>query len=296
MTAALEVERVSHAFGRTRALDEVSLRVEEGSFTALLGVNGAGKTTLFSLITRLYDNVSGRIAVFGHDLRQTPGPALAELGVVFQSRALDADLSVAQNLAYHAALHGLPARLGRARAAEVLAQVGLAERARSRVRELSGGQQRRAEIARCLMHRPRLLLLDEPTTGLDPQARVMIWRQLLALKRQGKTLLLTTHYMDEAERLCDMILMIDNGAVLDSGTPRDLIGRHVKAHVLEIDKPLPRELPLAQTEDLGDSVLLFVDEVQSVLEAMPPETVFNHRPANLEDVFLRLTGRQLRER
>ena len=167
MTAALEVERVSHAFGRTRALDEVSLRVEEGSFTALLGVNGAGKTTLFSLITRLYDNVSGRIAVFGHDLRQTPGPALAELGVVFQSRALDADLSVAQNLAYHAALHGLPARLGRARAAEVLAQVGLAERARSRVRELSGGQQRRAEIARCLMHRPRLLLVDFPPAADD---------------------------------------------------------------------------------------------------------------------------------
>ncbi|MCB2054819.1 MAG: ATP-binding cassette domain-containing protein [Geminicoccaceae bacterium] len=224
MTAALEVERVSHAFGRTRALDEVSLRVEEGSFTALLGVNGAGKTTLFSLITRLYDNVSGRIAVFGHDLRQTPGPALAELGVVFQSRALDADLSVAQNLAYHAALHGLPARLGRARAAEVLAQVGLAERARSRVRELSGGQQRRAEIARCLMHRPRLLLLDEPTTGLDVQARAEVVRIARALAATtGAGVLWATHLFDEIEPE-DRVVLLHRGRVLAADTARVISG------------------------------------------------------------------------
>ena len=155
MTDALDVDTVSHAFGKLEALDGVSLTVPAGRFVALLGVNGAGKTTLFSLVTRLYDNVTGRIAVCGHDLRRTPGPALAELGVVFQSRALDADLSIAQNLAYHAALHGLPRRIARDRARETVAAVGLADRMGKRVAELSGGQQRRAEIARALLHRPR---------------------------------------------------------------------------------------------------------------------------------------------
>ena len=151
---------------------------------ALLGVNGAGKTTLFSLITRLYDNVSGRIEVSGHDLRRAPGPALAEMGVVFQTRALDADLTVAQNLAYHAALHGLSASLARRRAVEVAAQVGLSELLRSRVARLSGGQQRRAEIARALLHSPGLLLLDEATTGLDVQSRREVVRIVRGLAAQ----------------------------------------------------------------------------------------------------------------
>jgi ABC-2 type transport system ATP-binding protein len=224
MTPALAVSGVSHAFGKTRALDDVSLTVETGAFVALLGVNGAGKTTLFSLVTRLYDNVSGRIAVCGHDLRRAPGPALAQMGVVFQSRALDADLTVAQNLAYHAALHGLSAEMARGRAAEVAAQVGLSELMRARVSRLSGGQQRRAEIARALLHRPRLLLLDEPTVGLDVQARAEVACVVRTLTEgDGVGVLWATHLLDEIEP-SDAVVILHKGRVLASGQADGLAG------------------------------------------------------------------------
>ena len=224
MTPALAVEGVSHSFGRAQALDDVSLRVGEGEFVALLGVNGAGKTTLFSLVTRLYDNVSGRIEIFGVDVRRRPGPALAELGVVFQSRALDADLTVAQNLAYHAALHGLDRATARERGAAAAEAVGLADRMGLRVAGLSGGQQRRAEIARALLHRPRLLLLDEPTVGLDVQARrevVRIVRDLAAAAGVG--VLWATHLFDEIEPK-DSVVVLHGGEVLARGRAAELAG------------------------------------------------------------------------
>jgi ABC-2 type transport system ATP-binding protein len=222
VSPVLAVEHVSHAFGKTRALDDVSLSVGEGAFVALLGVNGAGKTTLFSLITRLYDNVSGRIEVCGHDLRRAPGPALAEIGVVFQSRALDADLTVAQNLRYHAALHGLPAARARVRAGEVAAQVGMSALLMSRVSRLSGGQQRRAEIARALLHRPRLLLLDEPTVGLDVQARAEVVRIVRALgAAEGVGVLWATHLLDEIEP-ADKVVVLHKGRVLATDTAEGL--------------------------------------------------------------------------
>ena len=226
MTSVLEVSGVSHAFGRLKALDDVSLTVGEGAFVALLGVNGAGKTTLFSLVTRLYDNVSGRIAVCGRDLRSHPGPALAEMGVVFQSRALDADLSVAQNLAYHAALHGLPRSLARNRAREVLAQVELGDLSRTRVSRLSGGQQRRAEIARALLHEPSLLLLDEPTVGLDVRSRAEVVRAVRALAADaGVGVLWATHLLDEIEP-ADQVVVLHKGRVLATGRAERLAGRH----------------------------------------------------------------------
>jgi ABC-2 type transport system ATP-binding protein len=225
MTDALTIAGVSHAFGRLKALDDVSLRVPAGGFVALLGVNGAGKTTLFSLATRLYDNVSGRIEVFGHDLRRDPGPALAALGVVFQSRALDADLTVAQNLAYHAALHGMARRAARARAAEAVGLVGLGDRLGARVATLSGGQQRRAEIARALMHRPRVLLLDEPTVGLDVQARREVVRLVRALAADaGVGVLWATHLFDEIEP-DDEVVVLHLGRVLATGRADALPGR-----------------------------------------------------------------------
>ena len=216
MTAALDIDRVSHNFGRVHALSEVSLSVPRGSFTALLGVNGAGKTTLFSLITRLYDNTSGKISVAGHDLRRQPGAALARLGVVFQSRALDADLTVAQNLTYHAALHGIPRRAAMIRAAEVLAQVGLSDRLHSRVSALSGGQSRRAEIARALIHRPEILLLDEPTVGLDVISRAEVVALTRDLTAQGVSALWATHILDEIQPQ-DGLVILHQGRVLAQG-------------------------------------------------------------------------------
>ena len=221
---ALSVENVSHNFGATQALTDVSLSVPRGGFTALLGVNGAGKTTLFSLITRLYDNSSGRIRVAGHDLRRAPSKALARLGVVFQSRALDADLTVMQNLSYHASLHGLPAADARRRIADVLAQVDLLDKDGTRVAALSGGQQRRAEIARALIHEPDLLLLDEATVGLDVKSRaevLALTRRLIA--ERGVSALWATHIMDEVEP-DDALIVLHRGRVLEQGRAGDIAG------------------------------------------------------------------------
>lgn len=224
MTAALEIEHVSHSFGAVQALKDVSLTVPRGGFTALLGVNGAGKTTLFSLITRLYSNRSGSIRLAGYDMRQQPAQALARLGVVFQSRALDADLTVAQNLTYHASLHGMPRHQARARIDEVLAQVGLDSRAGQRVNALSGGQTRRAEIARALIHHPDLLLLDEATVGLDVKSRA----EVLALTRRliadhGVSALWATHIMDEVQP-DDGLVILHQGQVLRQGRAGDIAG------------------------------------------------------------------------
>lgn len=222
---ALCVAHLSHSFGAVQALKDVSLSVPRGRFTALLGVNGAGKTTLFSLITRLYDNASGSISVAGHDLRREPGKALARLGVVFQSRALDADLSVAQNLHYHAALHGIPRRAARTRMAEVLAQVGLSDKAAARVSSLSGGQQRRAEIARALIHQPELLLLDEATVGLDVKSRAEVLALTRRLTETGVSALWATHILDEITP-DDGLIILHRGQVLESGRAGDITADH----------------------------------------------------------------------
>ena len=226
MTAALQIDHVSHNGGAVQALDDVSLTVPRGGFTALLGVNGAGKTTLFSLVTRLYNNRSGMIRVAGHDLRREPSQALARLGVVFQSRAMDADLTIRQNLIYHASLHGIPGRLARPRIDQVLGQVDLADKADTRVTALSGGQSRRAEIARALIHSPDLLLLDEATVGLDVKSRaevLALTRRLIA--RDGVSALWATHIMDEIDPADDLVIL-HRGRVLRQGRAADIAGPH----------------------------------------------------------------------
>ncbi len=216
--AVLSVSGVSHNFGACKALEGVSLTVPHGSFTVLLGLNGAGKSTLFSLITRLYDNVSGEILILGHDVRRRPTAALQRLGVVFQSRTLDADLSLHQNLIYHAALHGIPRREAARRAAEALELVGLSERAGEKVRHLSGGQARRVEIARSMMHRPGLLLLDEPTVGLDIGSRESVLSIVRSLvEKQGLGVLWATHLIDEIAP-DDRLVVLHKGRVLFTGT------------------------------------------------------------------------------
>ncbi|SMF60044.1 ABC-2 type transport system ATP-binding protein [Tistlia consotensis] len=214
---ALEVAGVSHRFGQRVALDGVSFRLRPGEFTVLLGRNGAGKTTLFSLVTRLYGNQSGAIRVFGRDLKRRPSEALSRIGAVFQQRTLDLDLTVAQNLLYHAALHGMPRRLARERMAAELARIGLAERAADRVRQLSGGQLRRVEIARALVHRPRLLLCDEATVGLDIESRRTILEHMRALVRDERLALLwATHLVDEVVP-GNRVIILHRGKVLADG-------------------------------------------------------------------------------
>lgn len=220
---ALSVAGVSHAFGERRALADVSLEVPAGSFTVLLGLNGAGKSTLFALITRLYDNVGGEIRVCGHDVRRSPSVALREIGVVFQSRALDADLSVLQNLAYHAALHGFGRAVASARAMALLGMVGLGDKAHDKLRSLSGGQARRVEIARALLHEPRCLLLDEATVGLDIGARegvIDLVRELVAHRRLG--VLWATHLIDEIAP-SDRVVVLHKGRVLFEGSHDGLL-------------------------------------------------------------------------
>jgi ABC-2 type transport system ATP-binding protein len=215
--AALTIERVSHHYGARRALDDVSFSVAPANFTALLGLNGAGKSTLFSLITRLFGVQAGHISIFGHDIGRDPGEALRRMGVVFQPRTLDLDLSVTQNLLYHAALQGIDRREARLRAAEVLSRIGLADRSVSKVRDLSGGQMRRLEIARALLHRPRLLLLDEATVGLDVKARADILshvRRLIA--EQGIGALWATHLFDEIVSSDDLVVL-HQGRILAHG-------------------------------------------------------------------------------
>ncbi len=235
---ALSVENVSHSFGRRMALDAVSLSVPSGTFTALLGLNGAGKTTLFSLVTRLYDNASGTIRVCGFDVRRETPQALSRLGIVFQSRTLDLELTVRQNMVYHATLHGIGFRAARERAAELLEQVALAERANDKVRQLSGGQMRRLEIARALLHRPRLLLLDEPTVGLDVEARQGLIdevRRLVTEERLG--VLWATHLIDEVAPR-DRLAVIHGGRIRAEGQVSEVLQRTGAADVDEAFRKL----------------------------------------------------------
>jgi ABC-2 type transport system ATP-binding protein len=222
---ALEIDRVSHRYGARVALKDVSLAVQQSSFTVLLGLNGAGKSTLFSLITRLYAIRSGQIRIFGHDVAKEPGAALSRLGVVFQSRALDIDISVRQNLMYHAALHGIANRQASELIAQVLDRVAMADRSLDRVGNLSIGQMRRIEIARALLHQPRLLLLDEPTVGLDIKARADILDHVRRLSEvEGIGVLWATHLIDEAGA-GDDVVVLHKGSVLARGTVGEVIGR-----------------------------------------------------------------------
>lgn len=221
--AALTIQRVTHHYGARRALDDVSFTVAPGSFTALLGLNGAGKSTLFSLITRLFGVKAGHISIFGYDIGHDPGEALRRLGVVFQPRTLDLDLSVLQNLLYHAALQGIDRREARLRAAGVLSHIGLADRTVSKVRDLSGGQMRRLEVARALLHRPRLLLLDEATVGLDVKARAGILEHVRRLAtEQGVGVLWATHLFDEIAGSDDLVVL-HRGRVLAHGRGAHII-------------------------------------------------------------------------
>jgi ABC-2 type transport system ATP-binding protein len=238
--AALDVRNVSHAYGTTNALRNVSLKVPQSRFTALLGLNGAGKTTLFSLITRLYDTQQGSIDVLGYRVSRQPGEALRRLGVVFQARTLDLDLSVIDNLLYHAALHGIGGRDARERALAALRDIELEDRARDAVRKLSGGQMRRVEIARALLHQPLVLVLDEATVGLDVASRSAILRHVRALvSDRGVAVLWATHLLDEVIPE-DAVVVLHRGEVLAAGNVADVAGTAgIRSRFIELTGSAP---------------------------------------------------------
>ncbi len=284
-------------YGALRAVCGIDLTVEKGRCVGLLGPNGAGKTSIMRMLMGLTSVSGGTLTMFGKPIDRLGHDERARIGLVPQEDNLDPELSVRQNLEVYGRYFKLPARIIAERVPSLLAFMELADKVDQSVVQLSGGMKRRLVIARALIGDPELVILDEPTTGLDPQARVLIWKRLQALKREGKTLLLTTHYMDEAERLSDHIVIIDGGRILAEGSPGELIKRHVRGHVFDVQKPLSDTLANGrfECEDIGESVLFYVEKVAEFRSELSADAIYLHRPANLEDVFLRLTGRKLKE-
>ncbi len=297
MPVVIQAKGLEKRYGEFHAVRGIDLTVFEGRCIGLLGPNGAGKTTTMRMIMGLTSVSGGELSVFGKPVNEVGRTDRSRIGLVPQEDNLDPDLSVRQNLEVYGRYFKLPTRVIAERVPSLLAFMELSEKVDQMVMQLSGGMKRRLVIARALMSDPDLVILDEPTTGLDPQARVLIWKQLQALKRQGKTLLLTTHYMDEAERLSDHIVIIDEGKILTEGSPGDLIRQHVSGHVFDVQKPVGETLANGRfdCEDIGDSVLFYVEKATDLQKELSADAVYLHRPANLEDVFLRLTGRKLRE-
>lgn len=284
-------------YGDLEVVKGIDFTVHKAQCFGLLGPNGAGKSTTMRMIMGLSDVTAGSLEVFGTPVQNMSRQIKARIGLVPQETNLDPDINVAENLNAFGRYFALPSATIASQTTKLLKFMQLSDRKSAPIQTLSGGMKRRLIVARALMADPELVVLDEPTTGLDPQARVLIWKQLSDLKKQGRTLLLTTHYMDEAQRLCDQIIIIDAGKILDQGTPNELIDRHVKGHVFEVQKPGLAKSPPERwdQEDIGDSVLYFVRTPKEFISDLPENAVYLQRPANLEDVFLRLTGRVLRE-
>ena len=292
-------------FGDLTAVDNIDVDVRRGEAFGFLGPNGAGKSSTMRMIGCTSPVTSGTLRVLGLDPATHGRDIRARLGVVPQQDQLDGDLTVAENLVIYGRFFDIPRAECKRRAAELLEFVQLGERADSKVEPLSGGMKRRLTIARSLINEPELLLLDEPTTGLDPQARHVLWDRLYRLKQQGVTLVLTTHYMDEAEQLCDRLVVMDGGAIVAMGSPRELIDRYSTREVLELRFPAGTNEAHAagvagigdRTEILPDRVLIYAEDGEVALKevhnrGVEPESALVRR-SSLEDVFLRLTGRTL---
>ena len=289
------------------AVDGISFEVAQGESFGLLGPNGAGKSTTMRMVGAVSTRTSGRLEVLGLDPDQRGPEIRAQLGVVPQQDNLDMELRVRDNLIVYGRYFGMPHRQVAKRADELLEFAQLSDRAKAKVDDLSGGMKRRLTIARALVNDPRVLLLDEPTTGLDPQARHMLWDRLFRLKEQGTTLLLTTHYMDEAEQLCDRLVVVDKGTIMAEGSPASLIREYSSREVLEVRFGSDRNVEIAdRLADAGDRIEVLPDriliyssngeaELTKIVDAgLEPITSLVRR-SSLEDVFLRLTGRSLVE-
>ena len=300
----IHIEGLVKQFAGQRVVDDVALNVRQGECFGLLGPNGAGKTTTLRMLLGMTLPDSGRLEIFGRDVVRHARELRHAIGVVPQLDNLDPDFTVIENLRTYASYFGPGGKDIESRIAQLLDFARLAHKADAGIEMLSGGMKRRLTLARALVNDPQLLILDEPTTGLDPQARQLIWQRLRALRQQGRTLILTTHYMEEAQRLCDRLAIMDHGKIIAVGSPEALIHAHIEAHVIEVyGSGMPNWLahfelpPAVRVERLGESVFLYAQQESDLLTQLyaVPEIQFLHRRANLEDVFLKLTGRELRE-
>lgn len=303
-----ECRQLLKRYGDTTVVDDLSFTIAPGECLGVIGPNGAGKTTTIRMCLGLTAPDAGQITAFGMDMPRDALAIKAQLGVVSQMDTLDPDFSCAENLLVYGRYFGLPAAQARQRIPQLLEFAALSHKAQAKPGELSGGMKRRLSLARALVNDPRLLMLDEPTTGLDPQARHLMWERLQMLLQQGKSILLTTHFMDEAERLCSRLLVLDHGRKIAEGRPRELIAQHLEPDVVEVygqgalalaqagEHAALRALA-ARVEVSGETVFFYTAQAAPLLSALGTFHLLRtlHRPANLEDLFLKLTGRQIRE-
>jgi lipooligosaccharide transport system ATP-binding protein len=303
----ISAKNLSKLYGEFKAVDGINFEVKKGEAFGLLGPNGAGKSTTMRMVASVSKRSSGDLTILGLD-PNTRGPDIrAHLGVVPQQDNLDTELKVRENLIIYGRYFGLPHKFLAKKADELIEFAQLTDKAKTKVDDLSGGMKRRLTIARALVNEPDILLLDEPTTGLDPQARHILWDRLFRLKEEGVTLVITTHYMDEAEQLCDRLIVMDKGKIMAEGTPADLIAQYSSREVVEVRFGSDKNAEVAQQLDglgdrlevLPDRILLYSANGEAVLEAIAakglhPLTSLVRR-SSLEDVFLRLTGRSLVE-
>jgi lipooligosaccharide transport system ATP-binding protein len=300
----IKAHDLTKKFGNLMAVDHIDFEVFKGECVGFLGPNGAGKTTTVRMIYCFLPLTEGELSVAGMSVTKQPREIKSMVGVAPQEDNLDPDFTVIKNLLVYARYFDIPEAEATKRATEQLKFFQLQEKQDVLIEELSTGMKRRLILARALINQPQILLLDEPTTGLDPQARHLVWDEVRSLRKHGVTIIITTHYMDEAAALCDRILIMDNGKIIEQGQPAELIKKHVGEDVLELDndeklmQTLKAEFPDARFETFGDRIHVFTSQphgvFESFLEKFPTKNV-TIRNANLEDVFLKLTGRKLRE-
>ena len=306
--AFLACHQLVKRYGESTVVQDLSFEIRPGECLGVIGPNGAGKTTTLRMCLGLTAPDSGQVEAFGLRMPRDAHAIKAQLGVVTQFDSLDPDFTCAENLLVFGRYFGLKTADIRARIPQLLEFAALSHKGDAKPGQLSGGMRRRLSLARALVNDPRLLLLDEPTTGLDPQARHLMWERLQQLLQQGKSILLTTHFMDEAERLCDRLLVIDHGRKIAEGTPRELIAAHLEPDVVEVyganlngQAQAVSAGPLAalasRVEVSGETVFFYTRDAAPLMQALAHEHTLRslHRPANLEDLFLKLTGRQIRE-
>ena len=302
MAVVLEAKNLEKRFKDFVAVNKINFKVKEGEVFGFLGPNGAGKTTTMKIIQCVSPKTSGDLKVFGLDVSEHPREIKQHMGVVPQMDNLDPDFSVIKNLIQYSRYFDIPIEEAKKRANDLVDYVQLNDKKESPIDKLSGGMKRRLVLARAMINNPKLLILDEPTTGLDPQARHLIWEKLKDLSSRGITVILTTHYMEEAARLCDRIVIMDNGKILVEGTPKNLIKKHVGDHIIEAENTIEIKTCLEKNnieyEIANESVEIYSENVPHITNLILKKCTNSSvtaRPATLEDVFLKLTGRKLRE-